>query len=151
MRDKEKYTYSNYYKKYYEKHKQNYYKAMKKYLEKNKRNIIYRLMDNVDDVLYVGSTDSKFRINHHINGYSTLELTEEHWQELNCKCFEYAFIDGVYDILERLYIEQYLINKHKGNGKLLNSKKALSSNNFDEAKKYQLEEIAENLEFKVFQ
>lgn len=145
-----KYTYENYYKNYYETHKTEQYLRMKKYLEKNKRNIIYKLVDMEDDVLYWGSTVSKFRINYHVNGYGKLELTEEHWNELNCKYFQYAFVDAIHSKEELLYIEEYLIQKYKNNGKLLNYNKALRVNNFDELRKVELEEIAESLEFKVY-
>lgn len=146
--EESKYTYK---KDYYETHKENYYRAMRKYLDKNKRHIIYMLQDNDLNPLYIGSTDNKFRINYHLSGYGTLELTEEKWNELNCKCFVYAYVDSVYDKKERLYIENYLYEKYKESGKLLNINKPLQNDScIDEMRKYELEEIAEKLDFKIF-
>lgn len=146
------YDYDNYYRAYYNNNKDKYIRSNKKYLEKNKRHCIYKLIDCQDYVRYVGSTENIYsRISQHSSGNTHLELTYERWQALGCH-FEYAYVDAI-TMEERLYIEHYLINKYaKRDKKIWNCRECYVERNFSltEERKCELEEIAEHLDFKVF-
>lgn len=126
----------------------NYYK---KFREAIKRHCIYLIVDVFGKVKYVGSTDNMYaRYFQHIGGFSSIELTTEKWEANNLGNFKVAYVNSVTK-QERLYMEYYLIEKYSGND-LLNTHEPYQYKfkDMEEAKKSELEEIADKLEFKVY-
>ncbi|WMJ81240.1 hypothetical protein RBU49_03010 [Clostridium sp. MB40-C1] len=134
------YSYKGYYKNYYDEHKEQYRGYMKKYLNKNKTAIIYKILSEKDEMMYIGSTDSKFRLNYHKNGYGKLDKSKG-------EKLLYSKINGI--TREELYfIESYLIEKY-------NPPKNLSivkteQFGINECRKVELIKIADDLQFNFF-
>jgi hypothetical protein len=87
----------------------------------------------------------------HVDGFSTIELTEEKWESNNLDHFEVAYCDSVTKE-ERLLMEYYLIDKYSDND-LLNDYEPYKNKfkGMEELRKCELEEYAESLAFKVYQ
>lgn len=113
---------------------------MRKYLDKNKTAIIYKVIDK-DEMKYIGSTDSRFRLNFHQNGYSKLDLKNNPGEIL------YAEIDEI-DREELYFIEYYLISKYSPYENI--EKPSLDKFKINKNRKMELIKIADNLEFNVF-
>jgi len=139
---KQKYYTGNesYFKKYYE-----------KFREENTRHCIYFIVTEELKVKYCGSTDNMYaREISHMNGFSSVELTEEKWNANKLDHFEVAWCDGVTK-QERLYMEYYLIEKYSDND-LLNEYEPykVKFKDIEELKKCELEEMAEALVFNIY-
>lgn len=144
-------SYQRYGKNYYENNKEYYRNYYKIYDENLIRNAVYLLMSE-DKVMYVGQTSKLYRrINNHMNCNSNLRLTKKAYEELNLH-WEYAFLDTIQNREELLYIESYLIDKFGQKFELLNEYEPYKNQfkKMDELRKVELEEIADNLEFKVY-
>jgi len=146
-------SYQKYGKKFYEENKDYFKNYYAKYDDDLKRNAIYLLKDAKDKVWYVGATSKLYRrINNHINCNSSLRLTKETFKELNLH-WEYAYVDSINSKEELLYIESYLIDKFGKENELLNEYEPYKNKfkKMDGLVKVYLEDIAEGLEFKIYE
>lgn len=107
---------------YYKENKeyfQDYYKENKQYFKDyytnniaNKR-FVYFMIGKDDKVLYIGSTKGKYRIIHHLQGHSQLELYPRDWEQLGLNKLVYADVtditrdDAERYFLEKMYIQMY--------------------------------------------
>lgn len=143
----------------YQEWKQRYYTGneayfreyYKRFRAENTRHCIYLIVGKDLKVRYVGSTDNMYaREISHINGFSTIELTEEKWKTENLDHFEVAWCDCVTK-QERLYMEYILIDKYSDNN-LLNDYEPYENKfkDMDELKKCELEELVESLVFNIY-
>lgn len=145
-------NYQKYGKKWYENNKEYYRNYYKIYDNNLVRNAIYLLKTEDGKVTYVGATSKLYRrINNHMNCNSNLRLTKEVYEELNLH-WEYSYVDAIQSREELLYIESYLINKFGQKFELLNEYEPYQNKfkKMDDLRKVELEEIADSLEFKIY-
>lgn len=145
-------SYQKYGKEYYENNKEyfrNYYKI---YDENLVRNAVYLLKTEDNKVMYVGATSKLYRrINNHMNCNTDIRLTKKMFKELNLH-WEYAYADSVNSREELLYVESYLIYKYGQVYELLNEREPYKNKfkKMDELVKVYLEDMAESLEWKIY-
>jgi hypothetical protein len=133
-------SWNNYGRDYYYSHQREFRAYQRKYLDKIRSAIIYKVLDN-DEILYFGSTDSRFRMNFHYTRNSKLNLKE------NSGTIYYAEIEEL-DREELYFIEYFLIREY--NPAFNEEKPSLDRFCFSEERKNELINIANNLQFKIF-
>ncbi|HEY5523806.1 MAG TPA: GIY-YIG nuclease family protein, partial [Clostridium sp.] len=126
----------------------NYYEIFR---EGNTRECVYFILDVDGKVRYVGSTSNMYaREIEHINGFSSIQLTEEKWNENKLDHFVVSYNDEI-NKDERMLMEYYLIEKYKDNN-LLNGtapyKKRFEY--IEQPRKTELEDMAEALIFNIY-
>lgn len=100
-----------YSKKYYYENKP-YFKDYYKNNVANKR-FVYMLFGK-EKCLYIGSTKGKYRVIHHLQGHSQLELKTQDWEQLGLKKLVYADVtDITKDDAERYFLEKIYIQMHE--------------------------------------
>lgn len=137
------YNWDNYGREYYYSHQKEFREYQRRYLEKVKTAIIYMVKDQDGEIIYFGSSVSKFRMNFHFGKYSKLDMKNRDWT------MEYAEIDDV-SRDELYYIEYILIAKHNPILNVIKPSLELDRFDFSDERKEDLISIADNLEFNIF-
>ncbi|OSA91025.1 UNVERIFIED_ORG: hypothetical protein B2H93_14810 [Clostridium botulinum] len=144
-------NHKEYFKEYYENHKERILQFNKEWREKYKGDYVYFHMDNLDEILYIGSTSRVMieRQSLHMNGKSNLKMNEEEYKK------KYGFKNILYKDFTKYnlnredlyYIESYFkdIYEEKIKGKSVRYKIEKLSK-----KKEELIQIAQLEEFQEF-
>lgn len=143
-REEHKDYYKNYYKEnkdrfkdYYEENKEN----IKRKYEQQKSQYVYRIFNDRNKIIYVGSCVHKARMKAHLSFNTHLKEELKNFTDIK---LEYVELKDLNE-LERRYIEDYFIKLYKP---CLNNEQGMRRNEYD-LDTEKLDKLIENINFKI--